>query len=158
MKREILIIIVTALITAVITAKVMFTLLPELYYASKESSQLTKSTSAVGTFETIDCKDCKVLRITESVWNGPIAKAGPDKVWEILAKSGTKTSTADWSLEILSVSADNLKIKFSGKIYQDGKPITKPIVITKWSKSEEFNDNRIGGGIVWDFVYFQKTD
>lgn len=156
MKREILIIIVTSLITAVITAKVMLALLPELTYMVKESTQSTKVTSA-GTFETIDCKNCSVLRITESVWGGFI-KAGPDKVWEILAKPGTKTSTADWSLEILSVSADNLKVKFTGKIYQHLAQVVNIVVLDEWTKNEEFTDGRVGGGKVWDFVYFQKTN
>lgn len=153
MKRKILIIIGTI----IITIGVVRAFLPKLNNIDYEPIQPTKTTS-VGTFETIDCQSCSVLRITESVWSGPIAKSRPDKVWEISAKPGTKTSTADWSLEILSVSADNLKVKFTGKIYQDGEFITKPIVITKWSKGEEFNDNRVGGGTVWDFVYFQKTD
>lgn len=153
MKREILIVI----ITIIITIGVMRAFLPKLNNIDYEPIQPTKITS-VGTFETIDCKNCNVLRITESVWNGRF-KAEPDKVWEIEAKSGMKTSTADWSLEILSVSEDNLKIKFSGKIYQDlAEPVASPVVIKKWSKGEDFSDGRVGGGAIWEFVYFQKTN
>lgn len=152
MKREILIII----ITIIITIGVMRAFLPKLNNIDYEPIQPTKITS-VGTFETIDCKDCSVLRITESTWSGFI-KAGPDKVWEILAKPGAKTSSADWSLEILSVSAENLKVKFSGKIYQGLEPVVNPVVLEGWSKNEEFSDGRVGGGTIWEFVYFQKTD
>lgn len=130
--------------------------LPKLNNIDYEPIQPTKITS-VGTFETIDCKSCSVLRITESVWSGFI-KEGPDKVWEILAKPGTKTSTADWSLGIISVNAKNLKVKFTGKIYQGLTPVVNPVVLDVWSRSEEFGDGRVGGGTVWDFVYFQKTN
>lgn len=148
MKREILMVICTVVVTFVVTRA-----LPPRGVVQ----QLTKS-DIIGSFETINCKDCSVLRITESVWNGPIAKAGPDKVWEISAKPGAKTSSADWSLEILSVSAENLKVKFSGKIYQGLEPVVNPVVLEGWSKNEEFSDGRVGGGTIWEFVYFQKTD
>lgn len=150
MKREILIVIITIIITAGITR----TFFPKVNTVPTQPIK----TSPVKAFETIDCKNCNVLRITESVWNGRF-KAEPDKVWEIEARPGMKTSTADWSLEILSVSEDNLKIKFSGKIYQDlAEPVTSPVVIKKWSKGEDFSDGRVGGGTVWEFVYFQKTN
>ena len=154
MKRDILIIVITIAITLGIVQ-----IFASLSFKKNDYDRIlpTITTSTVA-FKTIDCKDCKVLRITESVWNGPIAKAGPDKVWEILAKPGTKTSTADWSMEILSVSAKNLKVKFSGKIYQGLAPVVDPVVLDGWSKNEEFNDGRVGGGTMWDFVYFQKTN
>ena len=151
MKREILIIIGT-IITTLIVSRVIppnKDIIPVQQFAKTES---------IGSFETINCKDCSVLRITESAWSGHIAKAEPDKVWEILAKPGAKTSSADWSLEILSVSAENLKVKFSGKIYQGLEPVVNPVVLNGWSKNEEFTDGRVGGGNVWDFVYFQKID
>lgn len=109
-------------------------------------------------WKVLDCNNCDVLRITKSVWNSPVTKTEPDKVWEIEAKAGAKTSdpNSEWALEIVSVNPENATVKFTGKIYKDMVSITDPITLSKWI-STNFDTGTTGGGSAWEVLYLQKV-
>lgn len=118
---------------------------------------VSESTRSQGYFKEIQCSKCDVLRITESVYSSPFTKAKADKVWEIPATMGSKTKTDEWSLEVKGETETKLDIQFTGKIYEDLKPI-ETTSINKWSLVN-FDEGRVGGGGVgvgWEFVYFTK--
>ena len=106
-------------------------------------------------FKILNCQSCSVLRITESVYNGPVTKARSDKIWEINAKPGIKSANSNWSLIIKSSSNQVLAINLTGNIYREMKPIINPVILDKWNKAI-FDDRRSGGGTVWEFLYYDK--
>ena len=97
------------------------------------------------------------IRITQEVWVSPVKKVDVDTNWDVKAKVGEKTKSPDseWIMEITSVTSDVVTIKFTGKIYENLKLITKPITLTN-SETVILDDGRTGGGKTWKIALFKN--
>jgi len=127
------------------------------YFLCKNAAEL--KTVSDKYWDTVNCDDCEILRITQTVTNGPILQAEPQKVWEVVAKVGSKTESGNnpkWSMEIIDKKEDRILLNFKGEIYKDLEKVQKPILISKSSPVVVLDSGTVGGGTSWDLYYYQK--